>query len=781
MDSSMFQTNWIWNPGWTCEDDQVPGFVYFRKEFQLDQLPEGCKIQISADSRYKLYVNGKFVQEGPGKGDGETWYYDEAELVPFLVRGKNTAAVEVLRYPENIKLRNHSLVRTPTPCLYVADETIIMPEGETEEFTFNGKSGWKCRKAENIKIVPDPIPPATLQILEEAKGDCRLRGWKEAGYDDQEWLDARPYTFFEMQQTVSPWNLVKRDIPYQAHEDRKFSNVVCVRDEEKQDITEGRKSAWEKMLAGKAGLTVPAHSRYCVEINAGELMTGFLKLSAAGGAGTRITIHCAECYAYPPDGSSKTNMPLKGDRTDFQNGRLYGYKDHYEAAGYGTVQTPETYEPYWFRTFRFIQLTIETFEEEIQILDFSYRQTGYPLEVRTWVKTSDPSMDAIWDISERTLRRCMHETYMDCPFYEQLQYAMDSRAEILFTYAVSADDRLARKCMEDFRRSQRNDGMIAQSAPNANTGVIPGFSIYYILMVHDHMMYFGDRELVKDHLPAIDGVLRFFDRHLNEHGMVGRVGGPIMRQPYWSFIDWTAQWNSTAGVPLAVLQGPVTMESLLYVLGLQKAAQLADYAGRNSAADEYRRRAEKVKKSVLALCMGRNHLIQDGPGVEEYSVHCQVFSVLTGIVTPEEGRKMLEATAGRAEYAQCSVAMSFYLFRALEISGWYEKANDIWDTWRKMVENHMTTCVENDTDARSDCHAWGAAALYELPAVVLGVRPSEPGFRKVKIAPLMGHFTEASGDVATPAGMVHVEWSRGDGGECRLSYEVPEGMTVEEI
>ena len=65
--------------------------------------------------------------------------------------------------------------------------------------------------------------------------------------------------------------------------------------------------------------------------------------------------------------------------------------------------------------------------------------------------TSDESLAPIWGYQDlRTLKRCMHETYEDCPFYEQLQYAMDSRSQILYTYMVSGDDRLARKCMDDF-------------------------------------------------------------------------------------------------------------------------------------------------------------------------------------------------------------------------------------------------------------------------------------------------------------------------------------------
>ena len=66
-----------------------------------------------------------------------------------------------------------------------------------------------------------------------------------------------------------------------------------------------------------------------------------------------------------------------------------------------------------------------------------------------------------------------------------------------------------------------------------------------------------------------------------------------------------------------------------------------------------------------------------------------------------------------------------------------------------MVENHLTTCVENDTDTRSDCHAWGALLCYELPAVILGVRPAAPGFPKVRIEPQVGTLREASGDANT--------------------------------
>lgn len=118
----------------------------------------------------------------------------------------------------------------------------------------------------------------------------------------------------------------------------------------------------------------------------------------------------------------------KGDRCNSVNGHLEGYTDVYTVAG----AEHEVYEPFWFRTFRFLQVTIRTAEEPLALRALNYEETGYPLEVKTAVETSDPSLSAIWDISLRTLRRCMHETYMDCPFYEQLQYTMDTRSEILY-------------------------------------------------------------------------------------------------------------------------------------------------------------------------------------------------------------------------------------------------------------------------------------------------------------------------------------------------------------
>lgn len=102
--------------------------------------------------------------------------------------------------------------------------------------------------------------------------------------------------------------------------------------------------------------------------------------------------------------------------------------------------------------------------------------------------------------------------------------------------------------------------------------------------------------------------------------------------------------GQTSGMPHAGLYGPITMESLLYRLGLLRAADVMEYLGRKQVAEEYRERAESLKKAVNTFCTDEEGMYLDGPGVKEYSQHCQVFALLTDTVTVENGRIYLERT-----------------------------------------------------------------------------------------------------------------------------------------
>ena len=54
-------------------------------------MPQKGIIQVSADSRYKLYVNGQLAEIGPCKGDRQIWFADKVNLMPYLKKGKKVA------------------------------------------------------------------------------------------------------------------------------------------------------------------------------------------------------------------------------------------------------------------------------------------------------------------------------------------------------------------------------------------------------------------------------------------------------------------------------------------------------------------------------------------------------------------------------------------------------------------------------------------------------------------------------------------------------------------
>ncbi len=755
-------TNWVWARQSDPEAvRERPVLCRLRKELTLPAVPLRAVCRVTADSRYILYVNGRAVCRGPQKGDDKVWFYDQLDLAPYLTEGINVLAAMVLHYPQTVEGGNRSVWRMQHPAFAAAGQI----EWEDGSLDWQTDESWQAAPAKDIRMHGSCPDTSRLVIQEEARGDASLQGWQLPGYDAAGWQSAAVYPKGAFLPTVSPAFQRKRNIPFLFEEKRPLHVFRAV---------QGDAAGWAALLEKNTPLTLPAHSEAVVELAAGRLMTAYLTLRVQGGRGSVIQWMPAEGYVQPHDGGA-----IKGDRLDWQHGVLTGPTDRYEVGGFGAADAPECYEPFWFRALRFLQVRVRVGAEPLIIASLGCRETGYPLEVRTRVETSDRSLGDIWQISENTLRACMHETYEDCPFYEQLQYLMDTRSEILYTYASAADDRLARQAIDSFARSQRADGLLNACYPAYKPNVIPGFSIYYILMLHDHMMYFGDKDLVERYFPVTERILQFYEDLREPDGLVGRLpGAGGFGGGYWCFVDWAKGWP--VGVPPAAACGPAAIDSLMYCLGLGAVAELAEFVGRQDQAAVCRSRAKALRCAVRSRCAGRDGLLQDGPGLEQYSQHMQVFGVLTGTLTGQEARAALEQTLDDPDIPQCTVAMGFYLFRALEQCGLYHRTFRLWDKWRRMLDNHLTTCVESDGSyTRSDCHGWGALALYELPSAILGVRPAKPGYAAAAFEPAAGAWTHAAGEVVTPRGIIRAQWDVADG-KLTKNIQLPEGMALAE-
>lgn len=55
-------------------------------------------IHVTADTRYKLRINGRHVAIGPARSSPSCWYYDTLDIAKFLKVGSNDIHVLVVRY-----------------------------------------------------------------------------------------------------------------------------------------------------------------------------------------------------------------------------------------------------------------------------------------------------------------------------------------------------------------------------------------------------------------------------------------------------------------------------------------------------------------------------------------------------------------------------------------------------------------------------------------------------------------------------------------------------------
>lgn len=347
------------------------------------------------------------------------------------------------------------------------------------------------------------------------------------------------------------------------------------------------------------------------------------------------------------------------------------------------------------------------------------------------------------------------------------RYSGDSRQVGLFHYLLSGDDRLMRQAITGFAASVTPEGLTQSRFPSHVPQVIAGFSLYWILQVCDHHLFFGDTQFSRSFIPRIDGVLQFFDSRIDDLGLVSQ-----MPEDVWQYVDWVTTWGATddhpdKGVPTSGRKSNRhTYFSMLYAYVLQQAAKLVRDVGRPGHALEYATRAESLLKSIREHCYDGTYFTDSTSDIADdrsYSQHCQVFAVLCGAAEPEEAERILMGSLADPVFSKCSYMMRFYMLRALAISGdkAYEMAwEPMWQPWRNMLADNLSTWEEDDVRQRSDCHAWGSVPIYEYCTEIAGILPIAPGASKLRFQPRLRLRASLQAKVAVgQSNIATVSWS----------------------
>ena len=153
---------------------------------------------------------------------------------------------------------------------------------------------------------------------------------------------------------------------------------------------------------------------------------------------------------------------------------MRGYSDIFYTDG----GLNRTFCPLWLRTWRFMQLEIETQEQELFLEQINSYFTGYPFKDVASFQADAEWLDDVWKVGWHTARLCAGETYYDCPYYEQLQYVGDTRIQALISLYVSGDDRLMRRSIDDFNESRVWNGLTQSRYPCEKLQIIPTYSLF---------------------------------------------------------------------------------------------------------------------------------------------------------------------------------------------------------------------------------------------------------------------------------------------------------------
>lgn len=126
-------------------------------------------LHFTADTRYKLLVNGARVAVGPARSSPWIWYYDTVDIAPFLRAGENVVTFVVLRYFAGGRTAM-PFSRTPMPGFTVvgavhAGETVV---------DLDARHDWQAEVDERVLFPTGIIDDGFLHVRPCASLDCNV-------------------------------------------------------------------------------------------------------------------------------------------------------------------------------------------------------------------------------------------------------------------------------------------------------------------------------------------------------------------------------------------------------------------------------------------------------------------------------------------------------------------------------------------------------------------------------------------------------------------------------
>lgn len=747
---------WVWHPACRVDEHAI---LRFSLTVELVDAAD-VLVHVTADQRFQLHIDGCEIGHGPDRCDLQHW--SVASYRVGLPAGPHRIEALVwtlgdLAPQAQVSRRGGFLLAAEC----VADSTALWRTGEAD---------WRVQRLDAAVAFAAHRIAAYLDVGPGFSIDCA--GWFAPP-------EAVPAMVIEPPIEASihglqrrHWRLHPTRLPEQRREAITGGRIraVLAGDADApvaEDLDDPRAQAWQALLDQGAAVTIAANCQINLLWDLGTYHCGFADVQVSGGCGAQLGLDWAEALYEGPSAEvvrAAVREYHKGQR-DAVHGKVFvGIGDRWTCDG-GDRRLPVL----WWRSGRFLLLRIRTAGQPLTVQRLALRSSRYPLDNESAFASSDAELDASLPLLLRGLQMSAHETYVDCPYYEQLLYGGDGRLQFLTHCTVAQDDALVRRCLELFDWSRWSTGIVAERYPSRDHQVSTTYAMLYPLMVHDHLMWRGDMAFARERLP---GARCLIEQVLALAGADGLLGS----MPGWSFIDWVPAWDN--GMGPGVVGGDSSIVNLQWVLCLQAAAELEEALGDPDLARRCRRIAAEVSAAITQRWWNASRgLLADDSGHAHFSEHAQCLALLAGVLDDQRAQICLQAWLDSTDLAKATVYFSFYPLEALYRAGRGHELMRRLDFWKGLHAQGFTTTVEMPEPSRSDCHGWGAHPLWHLQASVAGIRPAAPGFARVMVAPQPGPLAHFDATCPHPQGEVRVHWQRGNGGAWSARVDLPGGVS----
>ncbi|MBM4164605.1 MAG: hypothetical protein FJ222_09240 [Lentisphaerae bacterium] len=463
-----------------------------------------------------------------------------------------------------------------------------------------------------------------------------------------------------------------------------------------------------------------------------------------------------------------------------------------------TVQgAPTAYRHEGRRAFRYVHVRSEQPDARIELHSMRMTLVHYPVQDRGSFSSSDPLINRIWDLCRYTTQLCMQTFYEDGIKRDGLLWVSDYRQQFLSNWTPFGDAALARRSLIMFAATQMADGFIPACAaaagghqhtdggfhPVDGISYMPGipfkFGTAKMLLIHyssdylscllDYVLHTGDTALLDSVWPTVQRLIAAHEKH-----------------PYAPGKTYATEWYGWNSLGTMLVQ---------VITGMRDGARLAALHGDPAIGARCGALADRLQQRVLAEHFDpAAGIFTDDPSAGAGGVggmHVNTFAVLSGTVDRTNGRCIIEkAIAAKARQAEWSGMRMWQHAGEFEVGMADVALQGMRAFWGFMLDRGATTAWES-CDRKPDggwrkpiisrCHGWGGTACHLLSRYVLGVRPTAPGFARVRMCPQLGDLQWAEGVVPTPRGDIRIELDAKTGGRAIVpaGIEVEPGCTIE--